>query len=168
MNTGLGEVVAGLSGQLLCEIEADAQDAWERSYTDRVEVTQKALRPVAAIRRKLEALQYLDVRIRPLIQHIDTVLSTMPRRGIIKEPHLTAVTGLLSLLRDADAMRCFAEAALASGPVLQPALTTLQEDAGDLQELLDIDEDGSEEDLVSIAPRPRVEPTMVPSSGFSF
>lgn len=112
VNSGLGRAIGGLAGQLFQEIEAEAEEAWKRSYENRDVVGQKALRPIFSIERKLEALQYLDARIGPVITQIRNILGSMPKHGEITGANLFAVIGLLSLLRSADAMCAHGDAAL--------------------------------------------------------
>lgn len=112
VNAGLDRAIGGLSGQLFIEVEAEAEDAWKHSFLNRDAVGRKALRPIASIQNKLEALRYLDPRITPVIARIDAVFGTMPKRGPITGANLSAVVGLLTLLRDAGAMRAHGEAVL--------------------------------------------------------
>lgn len=105
VNGGLAEATTGLAGRLFAEIEAEAREAWERSYLGKDAVSQKALRPILSIQRKLEALRYLDARCQPIIDRITVVLGTLPKHGRIETANLSAVIGLLHLLGDAAAMR---------------------------------------------------------------
>ena len=113
-----------LAGQLFQEIEAEADEAWKRSYENRDVVGQKALRPIFSIERKLEALQYLDPRIGPVIAQIRNVLGTMPKHGEINGANLFAVVGLLSLLRSANAMCAHGDAVLRGGTTVVSDVST--------------------------------------------
>ena len=93
-----------LSNQLFCEIAHDAAAAWKTSYEGRTEVGQKALRPIRSLRDKLRALRYLDQRVGPIIAQIDSVLGSVPKTGRIAAQDFMAVAGVLTLLRQPDAM----------------------------------------------------------------
>ena len=93
-----------LSNQLFSEIAQDAALAWKTSYEGRTEVGQKALRPIRTLRAKLTALRYLDQRVGPIISQIDSVLGAVPTQGPIAAQDFMAVAGVLTLLRQPDAM----------------------------------------------------------------
>ncbi|MGI9294515.1 MAG: DUF3150 domain-containing protein [Pseudomonadales bacterium] len=103
-NQGLVSATGGLSGQLFKEIEIEARTTWKRSYEGKDAVGQKALRPVRAIRDKLDALRFIDSRIVPMIGHIENVLGSLPQTGIVEGKDFMAVVGLLRLLADAEQM----------------------------------------------------------------
>lgn len=114
VNGGLAEAANGLSGQLFKEIEAEAQQAWLSSYEGKAAVGQKALRPLKAILRKLEALSYLDPRSTPIIDQFRTVLGSLPKHGPIEDPHLSAVIGLFRVVQTRDTLRSHGAALLES------------------------------------------------------
>lgn len=105
VNGGLEEAASGLSGQLFAEIEAEAREAWTSSYEGKDCVGQKALRPLKAILRKLEALRYLDARCQPIIDQFVKVLGSLPRHGPIQDPHLSAVIGLFRVVECGKTLR---------------------------------------------------------------
>lgn len=105
VNGGLEEATSGLSGQLFTEIEAEAREAWESSYEGKDCVGQKALRPLKAILRKLEALRYLDGRCQPIIEQFTKVLCSLPKHGPISDPHLSAVIGLFRVVESGKTLR---------------------------------------------------------------
>lgn len=122
VNGGLIKATGGLADQLFREIAMDARVAWERSYHKKDCVGQKALGPIRAIKRKLESLQYLDGRCRPLMERIAVVLSSLPKEGPIENSDLSAVVGLLYLLKDAQAMRAHGAAVLQEGEAVREAV----------------------------------------------
>jgi hypothetical protein len=103
-NQGLVSAAGGLSGRLFKEIEIEARSTWKRSYEGKEAVGQKALRPIRAIREKMDALRFIDSRIVPMIGHIEHVLGSLPKTGLIEGTDFMAVVGLLRLLGDADQM----------------------------------------------------------------
>ena len=105
LNQGLVEQTTGLAGQLFREIQSEARTAWDRSYKGKDAVGQRALRPIRAIQQKLEALQFIDQRIGPVIGRIEAVLEALPKEGKLEGRELSAVVGLLHLLSDAQQMR---------------------------------------------------------------
>lgn len=104
VNRGLVQATGGLSQQLFAEIESEAQTTWKRTYDGRATVGQKALRPIRAIREKMQALQFLDARVLPLIEHIDAVLNAVPKSGTLEGSDYLSVVGLLRLLGDSERM----------------------------------------------------------------
>ena len=103
-NSGLIEAANGLAGQLFKEIDSKARQAWKVSFEGKVSVSQKALRPLKSIVRKLEALSYLDQRCQPIIQQFHRVLRSLPKRGPIEDLHLSAVIGLFTLVQSGDTL----------------------------------------------------------------
>lgn len=114
VNGGLEEATSGLSGQLFAEIEAEAREAWQSSYEGKDCVGQKALRPLKAILKKLEALRYLDARCQPIIEQFTKVLISLPKHGPIQDPHLSAVIGLFRVVESGQALRARGAALLRS------------------------------------------------------
>ncbi len=100
--TGLQD---SLSAQLFIEVAAAARDLVKRSLDGRAEVTQKFLRPLRAIKAKLECLAFLDAAVDPVIAEIDSVLGAMPRAGKIAGRDLAALRGVCALLSDPGRMR---------------------------------------------------------------
>lgn len=99
-NDGLSEAVAGLGDRLIYEISRDAQALWDASLQGRDEVTQRALRPLKAIQRKLDGLTFIDSRINGLILRIEQGLEALPKAGIIKGQDLNLLAGLVLQLAD--------------------------------------------------------------------
>lgn len=170
LSSGLVTAARGLSGQLFREIEAEATQAFKKSFHLKDAVGQKAVSPLRRILRKLEALRYLDPRCEGLTERIETVLAGLPKVGPIGEPYLSALVGLLALLGSAEAQ--VAEGA--QGPVTRAegAMSDLfrpgdreehsepQQGAadGDDLRLTDADLDSEGEALASVLPVPHGEP----------
>ena len=112
--------VQGLGGQLFGEIAADARRFVDESIYERQTkeqklsglpkqlrkdgVTQKALRPINSMREKMASLAFLDGRIRPVLDHIDQVLASMPDKGRITDQHYTNLLQLSLILSDEEKM----------------------------------------------------------------
>ena len=94
---GLDEEVDSLYGQLCHEVRLMARRAYEYKFVGKQEITQKALRPIKAIRTKLVGLLFLDPSIAETIQVIDDTLSKLPLDGTIKGTDLNMVAGLLGM-----------------------------------------------------------------------
>ncbi|MFA5183166.1 MAG: DUF3150 domain-containing protein [Syntrophales bacterium] len=103
---GLQKEVTGLAGQLRHEIQVMAKDTWKRSYHGQQEVTQKALRPIHAMIRKIEGLVFLEPELNDLVEGIKETLAGMPPKGAIKGRQLAEACGILAILGDIpEAMR---------------------------------------------------------------
>jgi hypothetical protein len=109
---GAGTLVLGLVGQLYQEVAAEAKEHVSRSLIGRVEVTQKFLRPLRAIREKLAGMAFLDATLEPIVKTIDDVLGAIPKEGKLAGLGLEALRGVLALLSDPHRMRAHAEAIL--------------------------------------------------------
>ena len=102
---GAGNLALGLVGTLYQEVGREAREFVRESLTGRDQVTQKFLRPVRAIRRKLAGLAFLDTGIEPLVGSIDEVLAAVPQQGRIDGASLAALRGVVTLLTDPVRMR---------------------------------------------------------------
>lgn len=134
VNGGLEEAASGLAGQLFAEIEAEAREAWTASYEGKDCVGQKALRPLKAILRKIEALRYLDARCQPVIDQFVKVLGSMPRHGPIRDPHLSAVIGLFRVVESGKTLRARGAALLRNRDTAHTDLFTPSESPSPAQE----------------------------------
>lgn len=95
---GLVKEVEGLGGQLRHEIEVMAQNTWKRSFQGQKEVTQRAMRPIRTILKKIEGLVFLEPELNELIEGMKGTLDDMPKKGLIKGRHLSELCGILAVL----------------------------------------------------------------------
>lgn len=102
---GLANATKGLGGRLLEEIATKAKETWEVTFKGKEMVTRKALRPIVAMREKMEALAFLNPVAMPTIDLIDEVLNALPKSGDIKGRDLSSLMGLLSVLSDPERIR---------------------------------------------------------------
>lgn len=91
--------IATLGGTLFDEIAKTATDTWNRSYAGKTEVTRKALSPLKSIYDKLLGLTFIEPRVAPVVELLDTALYSIPTRGPIAGTTLVMLQGLVSLLR---------------------------------------------------------------------
>lgn len=133
---GLETAAAGLAGTLFHEIAHTAHEALARSYLGRTSVTRRALRPLMAMRGKLEGLAFLDRRVTPIVRDIDQLLGSLPRQGAIMGRDLQALVGFLAILEDPERMRAHGEALLggADAEVLDNGEASLAEDVAGMDE----------------------------------
>lgn len=89
-----GEVI-GLYGQLCSEVRLTARQAYQVSFVGKEEIGNKALRPIKAIRAKLEGFSFLHSTIDDTIEAIDDVLTKLPKKGVITGTDLALVAGLV-------------------------------------------------------------------------
>ncbi len=97
---GLEKEVTGLAGQLRHEIQVMAKDTWKQSYQGQQEVTQRALRPIETMIRKIEGLVFLEPELNDLVEGFKQTLSGMPFKGFIKGRQLADLCGILAVLGD--------------------------------------------------------------------
>lgn len=97
--TGLEEEVNALGGTLFDEISKSAKEAWQKSYAGKTEVSRKALSPIRTIYSKLSGLVFVEPRVAPIVELIETALKKVKGRGPVFGTNLLLIQGLLSLLQ---------------------------------------------------------------------
>lgn len=91
-----------LGNGLLREIAVEAERFWENSLKGRTTVTQRALRPLRAMRDKLEGLSFVDPRASRLAGYIESILDKMPKTGPLDETSTAILAGLSLTLARGD------------------------------------------------------------------
>lgn len=81
VDDSLNRRASSLSDQLFREIAQDANDIVERSFVGKDTVTARVLNAFRRMRNKLNSLGFLDHRCMPVVDQIDTVLTTLPKAG---------------------------------------------------------------------------------------
>jgi hypothetical protein len=94
--------VDALGETLFGEISREARTVWSKVYAGKTEVTHKALSPLKTMRDKLAGLTFVEPRVAPVADLIDTALKIMPRKGLINGQALLTLQGLVSMLRDPE------------------------------------------------------------------
>lgn len=106
LRSSLSSSLSGLSGQLWGEIAAMSEEVlkcfFQANGLRREEATQKLLRPIRAIRGKLQGFVFLDSRISPLVNAFDEALARLPSKGVIAGPQLLALYQFIESLADYD------------------------------------------------------------------
>ena len=95
VSDGLDEELGSLYGQLCSEIKQMAKIAYETSFKGKSEVTQRALRPISAIRDKLNGLSFLDPSVEEIIRNIDDAILCAGKKGPIVGKELNTLSGLI-------------------------------------------------------------------------
>lgn len=145
VDLGINKAVNGLGSQLIRETAEAAKKAFEKSFAKRDEVTHKAIRPIIAIRRKLNSLSFLDDRILSIVQHIDAVISSIPKTGKIGGKDLSLLKGLVLMLSDEKKIISHAEKLGGETHVqIMPAAV-----AEDMEDISDMSEDALDESEVA-------------------
>lgn len=130
--SGLHQEVSGLGGTLFGETAKAAAEAWHKCYAGKTSVTRKALSPLRTIHHKLAGLAFVEPRVAPVAELMDTAFQSLPRRGRIQGAPLLMLQGLVCLLRDTSALLEHGQKLMdgtTPGDVLQ-ALTALRADHG--------------------------------------
>ncbi|WP_290920199.1 DUF3150 domain-containing protein [Halodesulfovibrio sp.] len=97
--SGLEDEVASLGDTLFGEIAKTAKEAWQKSYAGKTEVSRKALSPIRTIHSKLSGLVFVEPRVAPIVELIETALNKVKGRGPVLGTNLLLIQGLLSLLQ---------------------------------------------------------------------
>ena len=90
--------IAGLGLTLFEEVAQAANLAWKRCYAGKNEITRKALSPLKSIHSKLLGLTFIEPRVAPVADLIDTAIREIPRRGTIRGSTLTRLQSLVCML----------------------------------------------------------------------
>lgn len=93
-----------LGNTLFDEVAKAAGEAWQRCYAGKTEITRKALSPLKSIHDKLIGLSFVEPRVAPIAELLDTAFRSIPKRGAIKGSILTMLQGLVSLLQNPQAL----------------------------------------------------------------
>jgi hypothetical protein len=96
--------IFGLGHTLFGEVAKAATEAWHRCYAGKLEITRKALSPLKTIHDKLMGLVFVEPRVLPIAELLATAFASIPKRGIIKDSTLVMLQGLVSLLRNPEAL----------------------------------------------------------------
>ena len=97
---GLQDEVKELGGTLFDEVSKAAADTWRRCFEGKDKVTHKALSPLRSIHAKLAGLNFVEPRVVPIVDLLDTAFNRVPKRGHIEGSELVMLQGVVSLLRD--------------------------------------------------------------------
>ncbi|MDH5231910.1 MAG: DUF3150 domain-containing protein [Gammaproteobacteria bacterium] len=93
--------INGLGDQLYHEISGESQQWLDKTLLCRDIVSQKALKPLQRIYRKMSSLQFIDGRVVNTLKSIEDVFSTTPKSGFISGSHLEKLIWLANYLVDA-------------------------------------------------------------------
>ncbi|CCH49475.1 DUF3150 domain-containing protein [Pseudodesulfovibrio piezophilus] len=97
---GLQDEVNELGGTLFDEVGKAAADTWKRCFEGKDKVTHKALSPLRSIHGKLAGLSFVEPRVVPVVDLLETAFNRVPKRGHIQGSALVMLQGVVSLLRD--------------------------------------------------------------------
>jgi len=143
------DLMEGSYQAILNEVAVEASALWKNSVTGRSEVTQKLLRPVRSMREKLNGLAFVDGRISPVVDLIDSALDACPKTGKFSDGPLREITALVLLLSDTDKMVEHGETALGISQGTGAAPDAAEPEADetevvDIADAVDVAEDESE------------------------
>ena len=95
---GLEKEIGCLADQLRREIQQQARTAWDSSYAGKLEVGQKAVRPIISMLDKIEGLTFLEPRLNELVMGIRVTIESLPKKGVIKGADFASLCGVMHLL----------------------------------------------------------------------
>lgn len=104
LDRGLQEEVGELGNTLYAEIAKAADETWKRCYQGKSKVSHKALSPLKTIHNKLVTLSFVEPHIAPVADLVNTAISNVPRKGFITGASLIMLQGMVSMLRDPEAL----------------------------------------------------------------
>ncbi|NCD34971.1 MAG: DUF3150 domain-containing protein [Spartobacteria bacterium] len=131
---GLKDEVASLGQTLFGEVSKAATEAWHKCFAGKTEITRKALSPLRTIHQKLSGLSFVEPRVSPVADLIHTAFEHLPKRGRIEGANLLMLQGLVSLLRDTDALIEHGQKIM-DGTTSKDLLSLLVEGQGEMPEL---------------------------------
>nr|WP_321512939.1 DUF3150 domain-containing protein [uncultured Pseudodesulfovibrio sp.] len=100
VHQGLHDEVNELGGTLFGEVAKAATDTWHRCFDGKDKVTHKALSPLRSIHTKLSGLSFVEPRVVPVVDLLETTFNRIPTRGYIHGSELVMLQGVVSMLRD--------------------------------------------------------------------
>ena len=100
VHQGLHDEVNELGGTLFGEVAKAATDTWHRCLEGKDKVTHKALSPLRSIHAKLSGLSFVEPRVVPVVDLLETTFNRIPNRGYIHGSELVMLQGVVSMLRD--------------------------------------------------------------------
>ena len=131
---GIKDEVEGLGQTLFGEVSKAATEAWHKCFAGKTEITRKALSPLRTIHQKLSGLSFVEPRVSPVVDLIHTAFEHLPKRGKIEGANLIMLQGLVSLLRDTDALIEHGQKIM-NGTTSTDVLAILVEGQGEMPEL---------------------------------
>lgn len=159
---GLKDEVVSLGQTLFGEVSKAATEAWHKCFAGKTEITRKALSPLRTIHQKLSGLSFVEPRVSPVADLIHTAFEHLPKRGRIEGANLLMLQGLVSLLRDTDALIEHGQKIM-DGTTSKDLLSLLVEVQGEMPEL-DVQEEANivtaVDDLPPIFPDIPMQPVM--------
>ncbi len=159
---GLKDEVVSLGQTLFGEVSKAATEAWHKCFAGKTEITRKALSPLRTIHQKLSGLSFVEPRVSPVADLIHTAFEHLPRRGRIEGANLLMLQGLVSLLRDTDALVEHGQKIM-DGTTSKDLLSLLVEGQGEMPEL-DVQDEAdivaAVDDLPPIFPDIPMQPVM--------
>lgn len=159
---GLKDEVASLGQTLFGEVSKAATEAWHKCFAGKTEITRKALSPLRTIHQKLSGLSFVEPRVSPVADLIHTAFEHLPKRGRIEGANLLMLQGLVSLLRDTDALIEHGQKIM-DGTTSKDVLSLLVGEQGDIPELgvqKDVDIVSTMDDMPPIFPDIPMQPVM--------
>jgi len=109
LSDGFQEEVAGLGRALFDDVAQAATAAWRSSFKGQEKISQRALSPIRKIYDKLASFSFVDPIVLPITEIIRDALESLPKQGYIEGLPLIQFQGLVSLLRDTEALADLAE-----------------------------------------------------------
>ena len=159
---GIKDEVEGLGQTLFGEVSKAATEAWHKCFAGKTEITRKALSPLRTIHQKLSGLSFVEPRVSPVVDLIHTAFEHLPKRGKIEGANLIMLQGLVSLLRDTDALIEHGQKIM-NGTTSTDVLAILVEGQGEMPEL-DVQEElgivAAVDDLPPIFPDIPMQPVL--------
>ena len=159
---GLKDEVGSLGQTLFGEVSKAATEAWHKCFAGKTEITRKALSPLRTIHQKLSGLSFVEPRVSPVADLIHTAFEHLPKRGRIEGANLLMLQGLVSLLRDTDALIEYGQKIM-DGTTSKDLLSLLVGKQGDMPELgvqKDVDIVSTMDDMPPIFPDIPMQPAL--------
>ncbi len=108
--------VNGLEGALFMDIAKAAEKLIDESLLGKAKITRKALRPLVAIRDKLDGFGFLNPRVTVVSSMITEMINQIPREGDLGQADFLKVLGVAELLAKPEKALEIAERMNGSAP----------------------------------------------------
>lgn len=109
------KVVKDMTERLIEEVAKDAAALYKKTWMTCEKVTQKTLRPLEVLRKKLQNLSFMDDALIPIADAFEAALNEMPKAFPVKGEPVLKMSKFVATVSDPDNLRAFGQASNESG-----------------------------------------------------
>lgn len=100
VSKGLVNQASSMSDQLIDEISKDALDTWIQTLSKKQECSQSTVNRIRKLLDKLYDLAWLSPKTTAIADHIKSIITSLPTKGLLKDKDFTTFRYLVLLMSD--------------------------------------------------------------------